>query len=209
MITHSDLEKILVIDKVTKKPKRDRVGNAIFKPRGVVHRGGYYHVAVHLLIINLEQSEGLMILQYRNRKDDVHKRQYSTSAAGHVRKEDYDDKPWMDDFTFIDRYMLTAKREIKEELGIDGIVLRYVAEKPVRERMRTEINNEVKYYYEGHWTGSITPDPEECDPAKSRFYSLTEINKMLTSRKKFTQSLMIGLRYLKGAYPEKFGNLKV
>ena len=209
IITHSDLEKILVVNRVTREPRRDKNHNALFKPRGVVHRGGYYHVAVHLLIINVEQQEGSIILQFRNRPDDLHRGQYSTSAAGHVRKEDYADNPWMDEYTFVDRYMLTAKRELKEELGIEGICLSYVAEKQISEREEGQIDNEFRNYYLGYWQGQISPNPDECDTNKSRFYSVSEINKMLRSGKKFTQSLIIGLRYLKGAQSEYFGHLNV
>lgn len=71
--------------------------------RAEVHAGGRRHRAVHIFVFN---RSGELFLQKRSHLKDVHPGRWDSSAAGHLDAgEDYAD---------------AAKREIREELGIDG-----------------------------------------------------------------------------------------
>jgi len=80
--------------------KNDRIcGNA---SRAEVHGNNLRHRAVHILIFN---GVGDVYLQQRSRWKDRHPLKWDSSAAGHVTAgESYDE---------------TARRELKEELGVD------------------------------------------------------------------------------------------
>jgi 16S rRNA (adenine1518-N6/adenine1519-N6)-dimethyltransferase len=80
--------------------KNDRICG--YRSRAEVHANNLRHRAIHILILNLA---GDVYLQQRSRWKDRHPLKWDSSAAGHVTAgEDYDE---------------TARRELKEELGID------------------------------------------------------------------------------------------
>ena len=80
--------------------KNDRIcGHAT---RSEVHANNLRHRAVHILIFN---QAGDVYLQQRSRRKDRHPLKWDSSAAGHV--------------TAGENYAETARRELKEELGID------------------------------------------------------------------------------------------
>lgn len=73
------------------------------RTRGEIHARGLMHRAVHILVFN---SQGELFLQKRSMSKDEQPGKWDSSAAGHVDSgEDYLD---------------CARREIGEELGIDG-----------------------------------------------------------------------------------------
>jgi 16S rRNA (adenine1518-N6/adenine1519-N6)-dimethyltransferase len=128
-----DAEMFPVVD------EEDRiVGTA---PRRQVHANNLRHRAVHVLIFNLA---GELYLQKRTRWKDRHPFRWDSSAAGHVEAgEDYD---------------FTAKRELKEELGI-STSLRPVAKLAASE----ETGQEFIQLYAGEYGGQIEPDAAEID----------------------------------------------
>jgi 16S rRNA (adenine1518-N6/adenine1519-N6)-dimethyltransferase len=80
--------------------KNDRISG--YASRAEVHGNNLRHRAVHILIFNLA---GDVYLQQRSRWKDRHPLKWDSSAAGHVTAgENYDE---------------TARRELKEELGVD------------------------------------------------------------------------------------------
>src|SRR5262249_53207043 len=80
--------------------ENDRIGR--YASRSEVHGNNLRHRAVHILIFN---QAGEVYLQQRSRWKDRHPFKWDSSAAGHVNGgESYDE---------------TARRELKEELGID------------------------------------------------------------------------------------------
>ena len=73
-----------------------------YATRSAVHGNNLRHRAVHILIFN---QFGDMYLQQRSRFKDRHPLKWDSSAAGHMTAgENYDE---------------TARRELKEELGVD------------------------------------------------------------------------------------------
>jgi 16S rRNA (adenine1518-N6/adenine1519-N6)-dimethyltransferase len=80
--------------------KGDRIFG--YARRAEVHGNNLCHRAVHILILN---QAGEVYLQQRSRWKDRHPWKWDSSAAGHVTAgENYDE---------------TARRELKEELGLD------------------------------------------------------------------------------------------
>jgi 16S rRNA (adenine1518-N6/adenine1519-N6)-dimethyltransferase len=80
--------------------KNDRIQR--YASRSEVHGNNLRHRAVHILIFN---PAGDVYLQQRSRWKDRHALKWDSSAAGHVTAgETYDE---------------TARRELKEELGVD------------------------------------------------------------------------------------------
>ena len=73
------------------------------RSRDELHRLGLRHRAVHILVFN---ARGDLFLQKRSASKDINPNLWDTSAAGHVDLgESYDE---------------AARRELSEELGIDG-----------------------------------------------------------------------------------------
>jgi len=84
--------------------ERDRVLRQA--TRAEVHREGWLHRAVHVLVFN---KHGELFLQRRSRLKDVHPGVWDSSAAGHLDAgEDYPE---------------AAVRELEEELGVSGVEL--------------------------------------------------------------------------------------
>jgi 16S rRNA (adenine1518-N6/adenine1519-N6)-dimethyltransferase len=67
-----------------------------------VHKNGWRHRAVHILVFN---RAGELFLQKRSRWKDVHPLRWDSSAAGHLNAGD--------------DYQETALREVHEELGVE------------------------------------------------------------------------------------------
>ena len=90
----TNIESFPVVD------KNDRIQR--YARRSEVHGNNLRHRAVHILIFN---PTGDVYLQQRSRRKDRHALKWDSSAAGHVTAgETYDE---------------TARRELKEELGVD------------------------------------------------------------------------------------------
>ena len=88
--------------------------------RGEVHGNNLLHRAVHLFIFN---GKGELFLQKRSPWKDRHPQLWDSSAAGHVEAgESYDE---------------TARRELREELGVDA-ELRPVLKLPASDRTGQE-----------------------------------------------------------------------
>lgn len=101
--------------------------------RSEVHGNNLRHRAVHVLIFN---GAGEVCLQKRSRHKDRDPLLWDSSAAGHVNAgEEYDE---------------AARRELKEELGID-IALGKVLKLPASERT----GQEFIWLYRGQHTGEL------------------------------------------------------
>lgn len=110
-------------------------------PRSEVHGDNLLHRAVHIMISN---ENGEILLQKRSPWKDRHPRLWDSSAAGHVSAgEEYDS---------------AARRELKEELGID-IPLEQVAKLPASDRT----DQEFICVYRGQYDGDFKPEPSEIE----------------------------------------------
>ena len=113
------------------------------KRRGDIHAQGLMHRAVHILLFN---SAGQLFLQKRSMSKDEQPGKWDTSAAGHVDSgEDYDS---------------CARREIGEELGIEGDVK---LEPLFKLQPRPETGNEHCVVYRCCYDGPLRLQPEEID----------------------------------------------
>jgi isopentenyl-diphosphate delta-isomerase len=72
------------------------------KLRSKVHRDGDWHAATHIWILNSDKE---LLIQKRSLEKDTHPNYWDISAAGHISAGDE-----IED---------SARREIKEELGLD------------------------------------------------------------------------------------------
>jgi 16S rRNA (adenine1518-N6/adenine1519-N6)-dimethyltransferase len=119
--------------------KRDRVlGHA---SRSEVHGNNLLHRAVHILLFN---DAGEVYLQQRSRWKDRHPLKWDSSAAGHVAAaESYDE---------------TARRELKEELGV-SVPLQKILKLPATRRT----DHEFIWLYRGVVFGEPIPNKSEID----------------------------------------------
>ncbi|HZR06548.1 MAG TPA: 16S rRNA (adenine(1518)-N(6)/adenine(1519)-N(6))-dimethyltransferase RsmA [Candidatus Udaeobacter sp.] len=106
-----------------------------------VHGNNLRHRAVHILIFN---PAGEVYLQQRSRWKDRHPLKWDSSAAGHV--------------VGADGYDETARRELKEELGID-VPLTKISKLPASERT----DQEFVWLYRGEVAGNLSPNRTEIE----------------------------------------------
>lgn len=102
--------------------------------RGDVHARGLMHRAVHVLVFNKRRD---CLLQKRSMWKDRHPGVWDSSAAGHLDAGE--------------NYESAARRELKEELGIEDAALVYAGSLPPSEETGWE---HIALYLAGH-TGSV------------------------------------------------------
>jgi len=109
--------------------------------RSEVHANNLRHRAVHILIFN---AAGEVYLQQRSRWKDRHPLKWDSSAAGHAgAAESYDE---------------TARRELKEELGI-SVPLDKISKLPASERT----DQEFIWLYRGRGADNLSPNRTEIE----------------------------------------------
>ncbi|MFP4351568.1 MAG: NUDIX hydrolase [Puniceicoccaceae bacterium] len=120
---------------------RDRVIGR--ETRSEVHRRGLLHRAVHILVY---RPDGALFLQKRSAEKDTAPNRWVSSCSGHVDAgEDYE---------------AAARRELGEELGIDGstAAIELLAEIPAAAETGWEF---VRLYAVRAFAGELHPDPRE------------------------------------------------
>ena len=126
--------------------------------RAEVHGNNLRHRAVHILIFN---HAGDLYLQQRSRWKDRHPLKWDSSAAGHVIVgENYDE---------------TARRELKEELGIDVPL-----ERILRLTASSRTDNEFIWSYRGVVSGDPAPNKGEIE--KGVFFAPTVVDNWTSGR---------------------------
>ena len=119
--------------------KNDRIVR--YARRSEVHGNNLRHRAVHMLIFN---DAGDVYLQQRSRSKDRHPLKWDSSAAGHVSAgENYDE---------------TARRELKEELGVTVPL-----EKISKLLASQNTDQEFIWLYRGLACGDLVPDKSEIE----------------------------------------------
>jgi 16S rRNA (adenine1518-N6/adenine1519-N6)-dimethyltransferase len=109
--------------------------------RSEVHGNNLLHRAVHILLFN---QSGEVYLQQRSRSKDRHPLKWDSSVAGHVTTgENYDD---------------TARREVREELGI-SVPLHRLVKLPASERT----DHEFVWLYDAAAPGDLVPNRAEIE----------------------------------------------
>jgi 16S rRNA (adenine1518-N6/adenine1519-N6)-dimethyltransferase len=143
-------EKFPVVD------ESDHVLRTASRPE--VHGNNLLHRAVHVLIFN---SIGDVYLQKRSPYKDRHPLLWDSSAAGHVDAgEEYDE---------------AARRELKEELGID-VPLERVVKLPASERT----DYEFVWLYRGQHDGDLNLNRTEIE--YGGFFPVTIVNSWIQAR---------------------------
>jgi isopentenyl-diphosphate delta-isomerase type 1 len=134
--------------------------------RSEIHKRHFMHRSVHIFLFN---SAGELFLQKRAQTKDEFPGYYDSSAAGHVNPgEDYHE---------------AAKRELKEELGIEA-PLKKVAELSASQ----ETGWEFVWFYSAVADDAVRLNHDEIE--EGRYYSLVEIRAFLLSDgDKFTPSV--------------------
>ncbi len=130
------------------------------------------HRVVHVLVFD---SSGELYLQKRSLTKDVQPGKWDTSVGGHVGAgESYEE---------------AAYREMKEELGIEGVVLEFLH----RYLHSNDYESEFVSTYRCIWNGAIEFNRDEID--EGRFWSLEKIR--ATDRVKFTPNFLDELNRFK------------
>ena len=112
-----------------------------YAARAKVHGNNLRHRAVHILIFN---PAGEVYLQQRSRRKDRHPLKWDSSAAGHVTAgENYDE---------------TARRELKEELGVEVPL-----ERIFRLTASSRTDHEFICGYRGTVSGNLAPNKWEIE----------------------------------------------
>jgi len=129
-----------------------------YASRSDVHGNNLLHRAVHILIFN---QAGEVYLQQRARWKDRHPLRWDSSAAGHVNAgESYDE---------------TARRELKEELGVT-VPLEKISKLPASERT----DQEFVWVYRAEVSGSLAPNRSEIE--SGAFFPQTIIDGWVAAR---------------------------
>ncbi|XP_051119712.1 nudix hydrolase 3-like [Andrographis paniculata] len=146
------------------------VKTGVSKPRGEVHRDGDYHRAVHVWIFAESTQE--LLLQKRSDCKDSWAGLWDISSAGHISAGDSS--------------LLTARRELHEELGIklpeDAFELLFVS---LEERVMNDgkfINNEYRDVYLITTTDPIPLEVfilQDSEVSDVRYIALEEYRNML------------------------------
>jgi 16S rRNA (adenine1518-N6/adenine1519-N6)-dimethyltransferase len=136
--------------------KKDRIlGSA---SRSQVHGNNLLHRAVHILIFN---EGGEVYLQQRSRWKDRHPLKWDSSAAGHVAAaESYD---------------ATARRELKEELGV-SVPLRKISKLPATRCT----DYEFIWLYRGVVSSDLVPN--KCEIERGTFLPPAAVDGWISAR---------------------------
>jgi len=136
--------------------KNDRIRG--YASRSKVHGNNLRHRAVHILIFN---QVGDVYLQQRSRWKDRHPLKWDSSAAGHVNAgENYDQ---------------TARRELKEELGVDVPL-----ERIFRLTASSRTDHEFIWGYRGVVSGDLAPN--KCEIERGVFLPPAVIDSWTSAR---------------------------
>ncbi|MFH1587046.1 MAG: NUDIX domain-containing protein [Candidatus Diapherotrites archaeon] len=146
--------------------------------RWKVHKKRLWHRAVYIFIFN---KKGELLLQKRSMDSDTSAGLWTASASGHLGTEK--------------DYLAAAKRELKEEIGI---------EIPIKKIGAGEIDNSVDRMffklYSGKYDGKFKIQEEEL--SKVKFFTVDEIKKMVEKTpEKFSPNFRVAFGlYIRNIY---------
>ena len=129
------------------------------KTRANIHKQQFFHRAVHIIVLN---TKGEMFIQKRSETKDTYPNHWDVSSAGHLNVGE--------------SYESAAKRELKEELGIENVDLEYVSEIKGSKATDFEFIKIFRCVYDGE----ITINNEEIGEGK--FIGMNELKKLLRSK---------------------------
>lgn len=127
------------------------------RPRAECHGNpALVHRVAHVLIVD---GQGRLLLQKRSQNKDIQPGKWDTSVGGHL-------DPGED-------YLAAARREMAEELGLEGLPLTLL----YQSRIRNEIESENVATYLARHCGGVQPNPTEIDEV--RYWAAAEIEAAL------------------------------
>lgn len=137
------------------------------------HKRGLIHRSVYIFVIN---RRGEIFIQRRSMSKDLYPGYYTGSATGHVDYgEDYDE---------------AARRELREELGIEAPLIRVC-----KFKCFYNIEREISMLYICRYNGPIRLNRDEV--IEGRFMSVEEIKRdMESGRKKFAYGFKVAFKEL-------------
>ena len=115
-----------------------------------------WHRVSHVIVIN---SKGEILLQKRSKSKFIQPGKWDTSVGGHLDPGE--------------SYIEGAVREMKEELGIKEVPIRFL----YKYVMSNEIETEIVSTFLVHWDGPIEFDQNEIDEVRA--FSVEEIGRNL------------------------------
>ncbi|OYT46293.1 NUDIX domain-containing protein [Candidatus Bathyarchaeota archaeon] len=119
------------------------------------------HRSVYVFLLD---SEGRLFLQKRSAKKDLYPGYYTGSATGHVE--------------YGETYEEAARRELKEELGIDGVPLKMIC----KFKCFSEIEREISALYVCRYDGQVRLDREEIE--EGAFFSIEDVKRAIQKGEK-------------------------
>lgn len=166
--------------------------------REKAHQKGMSHLIIRFFVISITPKEQILYLvQKRSKLKKGFPNYYTDSASGHVI--------YKKDLKLRD-IEKEAKRELEEEFGIlPKSIENIIFYDLVSEEDKN--STEVAYVFLGlvKHNVNLTPDPEELDIKKSRFYDKSEMLNLLTNEKLIDHSKQIWIKLLNMDIKEKFG----
>jgi isopentenyldiphosphate isomerase/phosphoglycolate phosphatase-like HAD superfamily hydrolase len=157
ILTRDNIESILTTDDMDEYfDVVDENDKAVGKEkRGIVHSKGLWHRGVCIIVAN---TKGEILLQKRSMTKDLYKGYWAEGSSGHVNSGD--------------TYEETARRELKEEIGVSA-KLEYL----FNFKKYTGNDNEfIRVFFCRH-DGPFKVNKDEVDFVK--FFTMDEIRKML------------------------------
>jgi isopentenyldiphosphate isomerase len=138
--------------------------------RSEVHRRGFMHRAVHVLVFN---QRGEIFLQKRSLKKDRQPGLWDSSASGHLETgEEYDD---------------CAVRELREELGLDPAS---PPERLFKIAASPQTDQEHVWVYRCSAEGPFTLHPDEIE--SGGWFAPTEVSRWMARRpEEFASALLV------------------
>lgn len=136
------------------------------KKRNIVHSRGLFHRTVNIFVFN---SKGDIFLQQRNADKDICPLVWDLSTAGHLK--------------IGESYLEAAKRELKEELGINAKIVRIRGPHLQKNEYNKGAKKDYEFVetYKALWNEKIKIDKSEV--ADGRFFKVSEIKEMIRQNK--------------------------
>jgi isopentenyldiphosphate isomerase len=153
-----------------------------WESRQTIHQQKLFHRSVHVLAFEGDK----MLIQRRHQNKQTYASFWDMATSGHVEEEDYTNGS--PDEGLDAAYLLTAQREIKEELGVDALQLTFWKHDAPREN----VHYEQMSIYLAKVKGPFTFQQEEVEALRA--VSQAELNSLFRSEEKVTP-LLVSLSY--------------
>lgn len=150
-----------------------------WEARKTIHEERLIHRSIHVLGFDTEHR---MVIQKRHRNKQTYASFWDFAASGHVEEEDYTGGP---DENIDAAYELTARRETKEEIGVEPLSLTLLR----RVAPQEGLHYEQTYIYLAQVQGPFTFQESEVE--EIRAVSLEELLALFQSQEKVTPLLQL------------------